>query len=138
MVFKTYSIFKLAQAIVISQASPNFFPDLFKTRICSWFLMFLDFVHVSCKNLFMHSRAVAKFVHVASFPAWALVLNTKRINYSRLNFIQFLFNCSISTFRSTEGPFKISYPCSICSVVFHWRLFDLFSSIPLAIVRFVH
>ena len=41
--------------------------------------------------------------------------------YELTELIIFLFNCLISSFRSTMVLPKISYSCSICSLIFHWR-----------------
>ena len=84
---------------------------------CSWILV-MCFLFL--ENIF----------YVAYFPVCALVLKTKRINcyscshlYMSLEesaaLISFLFNCLISSFRSTMTPSKIS------------RFFDFFTSVPL-------
>ena len=113
---------------VISQAS--FFPDPFTTRFVPTFLCCLDFVHalsLSCKNLF--TWLIFKRERL-------FLLNTKRINCYRRSYLsrfsvifwaltelnKFLSNCLVSNFCSTVALLKISYSCSICSLVFRRRM----------------
>ena len=103
----------LAQAVVTSNASENFF-DPFTTRICSEARMFLDFVHALLLSCKLHLVLLRSCKSYFTWPGNNCFCSPYSWHFTviRLN----LFNCSISSFHSTVDPSIISCTCSIYTI----------------------
>ena len=127
------------------------FSDPSTTRICAYILMLLRFCSCARASLqkfvYALSFSCSKNVYELSFICRSLFtkpisqrvrlfqLNRRRINcYCRsyllhlyinlwklTDLIKFVFNCLISRFCSNAALLRVSYTCSICSLLFRWR-----------------